>query len=164
MKVLKDNYNKTTINERFENAKPYPRKIICECCGSELEYEEADLRIGFLGCVHLDCPLCNRENMIEDNENTITLTKDNVEFPVHFSHTSTETGAIDCCNNKTVKEYIHKGIDYFRKNKDEFVWYCGTGNIFVTVYRYDGDENYYVQVTNDYHDTYIPFEAEDYKN
>ena len=112
MKVLKDNYTQSNINETIENTKPYPRKMICEHCGSELEYEESDLRIGFLGCVHLDCPLCDGENMIEENENTITLTKNNVEFPTHFYHTSKETGAVDCCNNETVKNAINQAIDY----------------------------------------------------
>jgi hypothetical protein len=162
MKVLKDNYTKSNINETIENTKPYPRKILCEYCGSELEYEETDLRIGFLGCAHLDCPLCGRANMIEDNENTITLTKDNVEFPAHFWHTSTQTGASDCCNNEEVRKDINRAIDYFRRNKNEYTWYTCCGNRYVNVYRCDGDESYEVTVSNNYYETSIPFEEEDY--
>lgn len=161
MKVLMDNYTKSNAKVE-ENIEPYPRKIFCEHCGSELEYEESDLRIGFLGCVHLDCPLCNGENMIEENEHTITLTKDNVEFPAHFWHTSVKTGAVNCCNNETVKSYIDEAIDYFRCNKDEYHWYCASGNLYVGVDRYEGDEEYHVVVTNNYYETYIPFEEEDY--
>lgn len=162
MKVLKDNYTQSNIDEAAENTKPYPRKMICEHCGSELEYEESDLRVGFLGCAYLDCPLCDGENMIEENENTITLTKDNVEFPAHFWHTSKETGAVDCCNNEAVKNAINRAINYFRANKDEYHWFTATGNLYVDVSRYEGDESYEVVVTNNYYDTFIPFESDDY--
>lgn len=162
MKVLKDNYTKSNIDETIENKNPYPRKIICEECGSELEYEESDLRVGFLGCAFLDCPLCGYNNMIEDNEKTITLTRDNVEFPVHFHHTSKETGAVDCCNNEEVKKCIHKAINYFRNNKDEYSWFTCYGDLYICVYRYDGDEDYWVVVSNNYYETHIPFEDEDY--
>lgn len=161
MKVLKDNYTKSNINRTIENAKPYPRKIICEECGSELEYEKTDLRIGFLGCAFVDCPCCGRDNLIED-EDGITLTKDNVEFPTHFAHTSKENGAVDCCNNEEVKNAIHKAIDYFRNNKNEFYWFTAHGNLYIGVSRWDGDETYEVVVTNNYYETYIPFEREDY--
>ena len=155
MKVLKDNY-KTTYAEETDN------KLVCEHCTSELEYNNSDIVIGTYGCAFVPCPCCGYENYIEDGEHDLVLTAHNVEFPMHFGHTAKENGALDCCNNETIKEYIRNGINYFRKNKGEFVWYCGTGNLYVTVYRYEGDENYYVQVTNNYYDTYIQFEEEDY--
>lgn len=158
MKVLKNNYE-------AKKEESYPRFHICGDCGSELEYEESDLRIGELGLVFLDCPLCDYENIVEGNENTIDLTKDNVEFPTHFFHTSEEDGAVDFCTNEYVKESINKAIEYFRNHQgeDEFVCVFEAGNTHVSVFRYDGDENYYVVVTNDYYSTYIPFEEEDYK-
>lgn len=159
MKVLKDNYNK---REQVEEAiKTYPRKLICDTCGSKLEYEEKDMRIGALGCVFVDCPCCGRDNMIDEEEG-ITLTKDNVEFPMHFFHTSKETGAIDCCNNKEIKKYIREAIKYFREHKNEHDWFTCTGNLYIDVSRWEGDENYWVVVSNNYYDTYIPFEEEDY--
>lgn len=164
MKVLKNNYE-NYIEKNVEKKKiveRYPRKYICQSCGSELEYDKSDLRVGELGLVFLDCPLCGHSNILEDNEFTITLTKENTEFPTHFHHCSVETGAVDVCNNEKVKEYINKAIDYFRKNKNEFVWFASTGNLHITVFRWDGDECYDVIVTNDYYDTYIPFEDEDY--
>lgn len=163
MKVLKDNYQKKSDEMPVKvEIKPYPRIWICEDCGSELEYEKSDLRMGVLGCMYLDCPCCGRDNMIEDNESTIILTVDNVEFPTHFFHTSKEDGAVDICNNEEVKNYIRRAIEYFRKNKEEFAWESGSGNLRVIVFRYDGDENYEIIVTKDYYETYIPFESEDY--
>lgn len=163
MKVLKDNYQKASVKEEVKKTKPYPRKLICELCSSELEYEESDLRIGVYGCVFVDCPCCGHDNMIENHENEITITKDNVEFPTHFHHTSKENGAVDCCNNDEIKERIQNAIRYFRKNKDEFVWQSESGNLFLIVFRYEGDEDYEVILTDNFYSTYIPFEEEDYK-
>lgn len=162
MKVLKDNFTTSNINMAIEKTKPYPRKLVCDNCGSELEYDKSDLRIGFLGCANLDCPLCGRENMIDDSEEAITLTKDIVEFPTHFWHTSKETGAVDCCNDEKVKNAINKAINYFRKNKNEYHWFTATGNLYVDVTRYEGDESYEIMVTNNYYETSIPFEEIDY--
>ena len=160
MKVLKDNCKKENTYIEEEVTK-YPRELICESCSSELEYEEEDIRIGALGCAFVKCPCCGRDNLIDD-EDGITLTKDNVEFPTHFFQTSEETGAVDCCNNESVKNAIERAIDYFRKNKNEFYWFTATGNLYIGVSKWDGDEGYEVVVTNNYYETFIPFEREDY--
>lgn len=153
MKVLKDNYNTEAIVEPV-------RKLVCEHCGSELEYEAPDIRIGAFGCAYVDCPCCGKGNDID--EDGITLTVNNVEFPTHFWHTSKETGAVDYCNNKEVKKAIYKAIDYFRNNKDDYHWFTACGNLYVDVCKYEGDESYEVVVSNDYYETSIPFESEDY--
>ncbi len=163
MKVLKNNYKNVGIEEDIEGIEPYPRKHICEECRSELEYEESDLRMGALGCMYLDCPCCGYGNMLEGNENTITLTVDNVEFPTHFFHTSKENGAVDVCNNDKIRERIRSAIKYFRKNKDKFVYQTESGNLFLVVFRYEGDEDYEVILTDNFYSTYIDFEDEDYK-
>lgn len=163
MKVLKNNYTQTVTEEKVK-VKPYPRKHICENCGSELEYDKSDLRMGVLGCIHLDCPCCGYSNMIEENENTITLTVDNVEFPVHFFHTSKEDGAVDCCDNENVKKEICKGINFLRRNREQSDWMTAYGNLYIDITRHDGDENYVVFVSNDYYKTYIPFEDVDYED
>lgn len=155
MKVLKNNYN-TVFAEDID------KELICEMCESELEYEESDVTIGEYGCAIVACPLCGYKNYLEDGERDITLTVNNVEYPTHFHHVSKETGAVDCCTNKEIKNYIHKAIEYFRENKDETNWFCCTGNLYIDVSKWEGDENYWVVVSNDYYDTYIPFEAADY--
>lgn len=159
MKVLKNNYKREECVKKAVNI--YPKKLVCDTCGSELEYEESDMRIGALGCVFVDCPCCGRDNTIDDEEG-ITLTANNVEFPTHFWHTSKETGAVDFCNNEEIKKCVYEAIDYFRKNKNEYDWFCCYGNLYIEVRRWEGDENYEVVVTNNYYDTYIPFEEEDY--
>lgn len=165
MKVLKDNYNEETVRENTKRIVPYPRTLTCEKCNSELEYEKSDLRMGLYGCNHIDCPLCGYDNMLDDNEENIVLTVDNVDFPIHFFHTSVDTGAVDRCNNEEIRKCIRKAVDYFRRNKDEDSLDWGghiTGNLYINVHRYSGDENYEVTISNDFYETYIPFEQEDY--
>lgn len=163
MKVLKNNYNEIATTATNIIKKLYPRELTCEKCGSSLEYEESDLRMGEYGCMHLKCPLCGYKNMIDDNENNVTLTVDNIEFPLHFHHVSKETGAVDICNNEHVKSYLHKAIDYFRKNKEEYDWGSWmTGNLYIHVHKYSGDEQYDVIVSNDFYNMHIQFEPEDY--
>lgn len=143
---------------------PYPREKICESCRSELEYEESDLRIGEFGCVYVDCPVCGEENMLVDNEHAITLTVDNIEFPIHFRHLNKTTGTAEVCNDEEIKKYLRRAVDYFRKNKNEYDWGGWiTGDLYLQIHRYDGDEIYTVTVSNDFYVAEIPFEEEDHK-
>ena len=161
MKVLKNNYN----NEKVSSEKvvlPYPRVCICNKCKSELSYEKSDLRMGTYGCQYLDCILCGYDNMLEDNEDCIALTKDNIEFPTHFHRFSTETGAVNTLTDDYVREVVREAIDYFRMYKEESFYYSATGNTIVFVFKISGDEEYQVYVTSDYYNTYIPFESCDY--
>ena len=153
MRVLQNNYNKNAIES-------YPRTLTCENCGSMLEYEKSDMRIGEFGCCLIACPLCHYENV--DDENCINLTKNNIRYPDYFHHTSKETGAVEYCNNTNVTEAICNAIEYFRKNKRESFWYAQCGDMHVSVYRFDGDECYDVVVSNNFYSTSIPFEDEDY--
>lgn len=160
MKILKDNYKPTNYVEEVNSG--YPRTLECYCCESELEFEKSDIKIGEYGCAFVCCPLCGYENYLDDGENDIALTANNVEFPTHFAHISKETGAVGCCNNRAVQSYIHQAIKYFRENKDEYNWFTCTGNLYINVTRYEGDESYWVVVSNNYYNTYIQFEKEDY--
>ena len=166
MKVLKNNYNANNSKDMFVDTKgtlpPYPRKLICNSCESELEYGEEDLRMGTYGAMFVDCPCCGYDNMLEENEHSIILTKDNVEFPTHFHRTSVQTGAVDCCNDSEIKQCIKQAIEYFRNNKEQYSWSTQYGNLYVRVDRHELDESYDVVVSNDFYTTYIPFESEDY--
>lgn len=159
MKVIKNNY----YNDVYVDTNPYPRKLICENCKSELEYEKLDMRMGEYGCMFIDCPLCGYDNMLENNEYNITLTMDNIEFPTHFHHISKDTGAVDICTTDEVKEAVRRAINYFRRNKKEYAWTTWRGNMYVCVLKYDGDESYEITVSNDFYKTEIPFEEEDYE-
>ena len=165
MKILKDNYvghvKAVKVKEK-KIVKPYPRQMVCEYCKSTLEYEESDLYMGSFGHMHLDCPCCGYDNMLDEHEDNIVLTKDNIQFPTHFHHCCTENGAVDCCNNEEVRKVINKGIEYFRKNKNEYAWSHSSGNLCIHISRWEGDKVYDVMVTNNHYSMDIPFEKVDY--
>lgn len=163
MKILQDNYNKDVSTNTDTDNKPYPRKIFCERCESELEYDLSDLRMGEYGCMFIDCPCCGYDNMLEDNENNITLTMDNIEFPTHYHHIS-KSSAVDICDNEHIREEIKKGITYLRNNPNEHS-YGGwrSGNLYVQIDKFDGDEMYDITVSNDFYNMEIPFDDKDYK-
>lgn len=163
MKVLKNNYGKidgSIVHGVLAN--PYPRKHICEGCESELEYDASDLRIGYLGCAYLDCPLCEYDNMLDEDEHSIKLTKDNIKFPEHFYRFSKEANAVELSNNETEK-YIRECIEHLRRDRDDGdYYYTGTGDTRVIAFKCDDDEEYYVLVAKDSYEVEIPFEKEDY--
>lgn len=157
MKILKNNNEKPTQTNEF-----YPRKFVCEQCKSELEYEKEDVKVGTYGCAFVSCPCCGYDNFLDDVD-CVTLTSENIEFPMHFHHTSISNGAIDNCNTEEIRRHIQEAIDFFRRNKDDYAWEYQCGTLHISVYRYSGDENYEVIVTNDFYSTFIPFESEDYE-
>ena len=76
MKVLKNNYEPKEANTiNTKHIEPYPRGLTCEKCSSEIEYEKSDVAVGVLGLASLRCPCCGYDNILEDNEKTIKITK-----------------------------------------------------------------------------------------
>lgn len=157
MKVLKNNYN---LEE--DTITPKSIQIKCDRCGSELEITVEDTYIGAYGAVYLICPCCNEETMVEELDG-ITLTKDNIKFPLHFVRTNKNMRCVKEIEPEEIEKEIKRGIEYFRINKEEWAYYMGYGDMSITIFRYDGDEEYHVLVAKDYYDTYIPFESQDYK-
>ena len=169
IKVIKNNYIKAeelSENEfdKLPKARPYPRRLVCGECRSELEYDKSSIRMGEYGCIHVKCPLCNYDNMIDDHEDNITLTVDNIEFPVHFHHVSKKHGAKER-PNKDVQEEIKKAIEWFRRNKNEdvYTYHTWCGDLFIMVHRWSGDEEYEVVISRDFYNMEISFEEEDYE-
>ena len=159
MKVLENRYNaKEVKGEKI----PDVLTIHCNECDSELEITENDTHIGWLGARFITCPCCGEESMVDELEG-ITLTKDNLEFPIHFNRTTKGLRHIVEVHSDEIINGIKKAITYFRENKDEWNWYTSHGDLFLSVYRYPDDEDYFVLVTKDFYETYIPFEREDYE-
>lgn len=98
-----------------------------------------------------------------DELDGITLTKDNLEFPIHFIRTVKGLRDVVEVSSDKIIEGIKRAITYFRIHKDEACWYTSYGDLFLSVFRYPGDEEYFIMVTKDFYETYIPFENEDYE-
>lgn len=160
MKILKDNYNHV-VERKLKNTKPKLLKIHCDQCDSELEITKEDTHVGWLGALFVTCPCCGEESMVEELEG-ITLTVDNLQFPIHFNRTNKDTRQVVENSPDEIVNEIKQGITYFREHKDEYYWYTSYGDLFVIVFRYEGDEEYFVMVTKDFYETDIPFEQEDY--
>ena len=159
IKVLKDNSKNIEVKE--ENTM-FPLKIKCSQCDSQIEIVEEDTHIGWMGARFISCPCCGEEAMVDELDG-ITLTKDNLEFPVHFNRTTKGLRNVVEVNSDEIINGIKKAITYFRENKEEWNWYTSYGDLFLSVYRHPGDEEYFVMVTKDFYETYIPFEDEDYE-
>lgn len=158
MKVIENNYKSKT-----KPVKNIPDTVIayCDNCDSKLEITEEDTHIGWLGARFVTCPCCGQETMLDEVMEGITLTVDNIEFPVHFNRTNKNSGAVEIPNEDIVKD-IRRAINYFRtSNDDDWCWFTEHGEVFVAVYKLDGDDEYYVVVSKDYYSTYIPFADED---
>lgn len=159
MKIIKNKYN---VPPETHKIVPDIIKVECEECESELEVSKEDTYIGWLGAAYIKCPCCGHEFMVDEFDG-ITLTKDNLEFPTHFCRTNKDMRCVkEIYPNEIVKE-IQRGIDYFRKNKQEYSWYTHYGDLYIAIYKYDGDEEYWVVVSKDTYETNIPFEGEDYE-
>ena len=159
MKILKDNSKNNVVKKEI-----LPKTIttFCDNCYSELEITEEDTYIGWLGARFITCPCCGEESMVEELEG-ITLTKDNLKFPIHFLRTNKDLRHVKEVEPDRIIESIKRGIEYFRTNKDEFAWCTANGDTYLSVFKYTGDEEYQIVVSKDFYETNIPFEEEDYE-
>ena len=156
MKIIKNNTDNKLVEET-----PKVWEIQHEHCNSELEITEDDAHVGALGSQYITCPCCGNEAIVYELD-CIKLTKDNVEFPTHFYRTSSGRGDVKEVSAVEIKKEIQRGIEYLRNNKNEFYWYVKHGDLFLIVEKFTDDAEYWVVVTKDSYDTYIPFDKEDY--
>lgn len=166
MKVIQNNYQNQNKTYAQSNVKQPKRieKVTVECsnCGSVLEVSREDAHTGWLGLQFVTCPCCNYEMSIEEfDDDAIDICTSNVEYPTHFMVYSKDFKTKEV-SDREINKWIQDGIEYFRNHKDEYYWYTGSGNTWVHIYRYDGDEEYCVIVSKDYEEGNIQFEKEDY--
>ena len=121
----------------------WPKRVICDECGAELEYDKEDVHIGWMGCEYVSCPACGSETMVGECRVQPPTWKET------FLHTSTETGAVDIEDVK-IQEYVDKAVKSLCSEKwkpGEF-YATETGNLLVLGIKWeDGVEVY---VTKDY--------------
>ena len=145
------------IKKKSDIKQPFPMRVICYNCESELEIEEQDTHVGYYGAMYFTCPVCGEESMIDELDG-ITLTKDNIEFPQHFYYFG---NGVDLTSEE-IRKYINDAIKFFRKNPDNFCYTTGSGNTGILVQNFSGDHEYHVVVTKDFYETEIPYETKDY--
>lgn len=135
MKVIKKNEVETS---------EYPKRIVCEHCGAELEYDKGDEFVGLWGMKCITCPECNEDCFISDHR---------VEPPnwkTTFDHTNSNSAvAID---DKEIQEYIDKC--YAKLTSDEWKpgdhYLMGSGDTMIFGVKYEDEIR--VFVTRDYYE------------
>ena len=121
----------------------YPKRVFCDECGAELEYDKEDVHIGWMGCEYVTCPACDGETMVGECRVQLPAWK------ATFHHTSTETGAVDIEDVK-IKEYVDKAVKSLCSEKwkpGEF-YATTTGNLLVMGIKWEDGIDIYV--TKDY--------------
>ena len=118
IKIIKNNYKIQPNEEPIKNNKI---RIHCSECDSELEITEEDTHIGWMGARFINCPCCGKEAMVDELDG-ITLTKDNLEFPVHFNRTAKGLRNVVEVNSDEIIKEIQRGIASLIRNKDEYYW------------------------------------------
>lgn len=121
----------------------WPKRHNCENCGAELEYDEADVHVGWMGCEYVTCPNCNCETML-NGERIMPPT-----WKVTFDHTCAENGAVDVFDHE-VGKYVSKASKVLCSDEykpGEF-YVVKTGNLLIVGLKWENGIDIYA--TKDY--------------
>lgn len=151
MRIIKDHTNSGKDSK-------FPLKTTCEWCGSELEIEESDCKIGYAGLYHYVCPCCNRENTADEIDG-VDITLENIKFPDHFYYFDEES---TYPSPEEVKRNIKELLKWHRENKDDDNIRYLSGRSFYMVHKYPEEKEYSIIVAPNYYEAEIPFSEEDY--
>ena len=134
MKVIKKNEVETS---------EYPKRIVCEHCDAELEYDKDDEFIGQWGMKCITCPECNEDCFVSDHR---------VEPPnwkTTFDHVNSATAKE--LKNEDIQEYIDNCYKYLMNEAKPGDFYMtGSGDTMVFGFRYEDTVDLYV--TRDYYE------------
>ena len=134
MKVIKKNEVGTS---------EYPKRIVCEHCDAELEYDKDDEFVGLWGIKCITCPECNEDCFVSDHR---------VEPPnwkATFDHVNSATAKE--LKNEDIQEYIDNCYKYLMNEAKPGDFYMtGSGDTMVFGFRYEDTVDLYV--TRDYYE------------
>lgn len=133
MKIIENNYKQEKTIER----------IVCDNCNSVFEINEDDINIDRFEDRYVCCPCCNNKVWID------YVTKDNIEFPKHFSCFK---NGVDIKDN-TINNWIKDSIKWLEENPNEPYRYIGTGNSIMIIFNHN--DEYYIVVAKNYFDVTI---------
>ena len=134
MKVISRNENKEA---------DYPKRIICDHCGAELEYNEEDEFIEMWGMKCITCTECMKDVFVSDHR---------VEPPnwkATFDHINSATAKE--LKNEDIQEYIDSCYKYLMNEAKPGDFYMtGSGDTMVFGFRYEDTVDLYV--TKDFYE------------
>lgn len=121
----------------------YPKRIICDHCGAELEYDKDDEFIGQWGIRAVCCPECMGDVFVSDHR---------IEPPnwkATFDHINSATAKE--LKNEDIQEYINNCYKYLMNEaKPGDSYMTGSGDTMVFGFRYEDTVDLYV--TRDYYE------------
>ena len=127
-----------------------PKRIVCDSCGSELEYEPIDVYCGLDGSF-IDCPVCGKCVCVDEKEKShIPIYPKNGDGDFYFF-----TGGVDVTDdeindriNAMCKEFaaLEKGSE----ERNEFLRSYATGNTVIFAIATDDGECLGIYVSKDY--------------
>ena len=124
------------------------KRVTCYNCKSELEITNDDLEVGKYGLKYFVCPCCGECSYIEEDEDSITLTEDNLNFPQHYDNFKKENVSDDMIN-----KLVKKSIEQLKYEQVGNYVTRETGNVFVGVFKHE--DGYDIVVTKNYYETHI---------
>lgn len=131
------------INRNETKEADYPKRIICDHCGAELEYDKDDEFIGQWGIRVVCCPECMGDVFVSDHR---------IEPPnwkATFDHINSATAKE--LKNEEIQEYIdncYKFLMNEAKPGDSYM--TGSGDTMVFGFRYEDTVDLYV--TRDFYE------------
>lgn len=136
------------LNKKKEEKKIY--NTICDECQTELEFEESDTYIGGYGGRELICPECGQKIYIDELEG-IDLDENNIEFPVHFIHTSDRAINI---NDDEIQKWVRECLNGAKDAPDGGFSIIASGDTVVIALKFT--DVYDIYVAKKYYECSIP--------
>lgn len=131
------------VEKKVEENKVY--REACDKCGTTLEFEKNDARIGECGCHYVTCPRCHND-VYSDELEPIKLDENNIQFPTHFWKFGNGVNIED----EKVQQWVREGLSKIKANKDMPFWIAASGNTQVIILNYEDEYN--IIVAKNYYD------------
>ena len=152
MKVIKNTLQ--TTNNDIINFDFKPIDCLCDNCKStfviESKQDIKDLQgdYGWSGILNVTCPCCGEKT---DVDYSMKLTKNNIEYPKHFTFLNKERHTVHI-KDEEIQRKVREFIGKLEKSDMDFL-YTEYGDMFLIVFK--EDDGYYAVVTNDYKNCYV---------
>ena len=128
-----------------------PERIICDSCGSELEYLTDDIACGTHFC-YVTCPVCGKDILLDDKKGEhhipVYPAEGDKDFYFFADGADVANDEINDRINAMCKEFaaLEKGSE----ERNTFVHVYATGNTFIFAVAIDDGECLEIYVSKDY--------------
>ena len=123
--------------------------VTCENCEQDFVLKETDKRdYGEYGIAYVLCPNCKEKCYLED-EDSLKIDGNNLEFPKHFSKFGVSDGAVHIDDTK-IQEWSRQALSHLIKHPEDHFYHIASGDSIVIGLQYD--DEIYIVVGKNYHE------------